>query len=116
MSDKPENQAAETEKGFGTGLRAQLQRRQGEEAQGEAIEAEHARVADLQAELAAEQQLAAEEQQHAETRLREVERADRDRDKARAEVAKMESALADRLKKVEKKESELATRERAADM
>src|SRR5437667_4977439 len=30
MSDKPENQA-ETEKGFGTGLRAQLQRRRSEE-------------------------------------------------------------------------------------
>src|SRR2546423_4636574 len=28
MSDKPDNQPAETEKGFGTGLRAQLQRRQ----------------------------------------------------------------------------------------
>jgi hypothetical protein len=27
MSDKPDNQGAETEKGFGTGLRAQLQRR-----------------------------------------------------------------------------------------
>ena len=27
MSDTPENQGAETEKGFGTGLRAQLQRR-----------------------------------------------------------------------------------------
>ena len=30
MSDQPDNQAAETEKGFGTGLRAQLQRRQEE--------------------------------------------------------------------------------------
>jgi len=27
MSDTPDNQGAETEKGFGTGLRAQLQRR-----------------------------------------------------------------------------------------
>ena len=27
MSDTPEHQGAETEKGFGTGLRAQLQRR-----------------------------------------------------------------------------------------
>ena len=34
MSDTPEHQGAETEKGFGTGLRAQLQRRrEGEEAQ-----------------------------------------------------------------------------------
>ena len=31
MADKPENQAAETEKGFGTGLRAQLERRRGDE-------------------------------------------------------------------------------------
>ena len=29
MSDTPEHQGAETEKGFGTGLRAQLQRRRG---------------------------------------------------------------------------------------
>src|SRR5256885_13889988 len=31
MSDTPENQSADTEKGFGTGLRAQLQRRRDEE-------------------------------------------------------------------------------------
>ena len=31
MADKPENQPAETEKGFGTGLRAQLERRRGDE-------------------------------------------------------------------------------------
>ena len=37
MSDTPENQGAETEKGFGTGLRAQLQRRrEGDEGQAEA--------------------------------------------------------------------------------
>ena len=36
MSDKPDNQAAETEKGFGTGLRAQLQRRQEDGSQPEA--------------------------------------------------------------------------------
>ena len=36
MSDKPENQGAETEKGFGTGLRAQLQRRREDESQPEA--------------------------------------------------------------------------------
>ena len=36
MSDQPDNQGAETEKGFGTGLRAQLQRRRdGEDAQPE---------------------------------------------------------------------------------
>ena len=36
MSHTPENQGAETEKGFGTGLRAQLQRRRdGEDGQGE---------------------------------------------------------------------------------
>ena len=34
MSDKPENQSAETEKGFGTGLRAQLQRRRTEDEEG----------------------------------------------------------------------------------
>src|SRR5919202_5952454 len=34
MADKPENQAAETEKGFGTGLRAQLERRRGDEEAG----------------------------------------------------------------------------------
>src|SRR5919198_935877 len=184
MSDKPENQSAETEKGFGTGLRAQLQRRRSEEdgpaeqaptnvelrfeltarpagegestvvsadmsalkaeleaaqrreatlrlqlektteafdsgmssekelmrraatldereaklaefeveleererrgrGHPEAIEAEHARAAALQAELAAEQQLTAEEQQQAETRLRELQHFDRDREKAR---------------------------------
>jgi hypothetical protein len=33
MSDKPDNQPAETEKGFGTGLRAQLQRRREDETQ-----------------------------------------------------------------------------------
>ena len=31
MADKPENQPAETEKGFGTGLRAQLERRRSDE-------------------------------------------------------------------------------------
>ena len=37
MSDQPDNQGAETEKGFGTGLRAQLQRRRdGEDGQPEA--------------------------------------------------------------------------------
>ncbi|HMD12624.1 MAG TPA: hypothetical protein VKG90_09850, partial [Marmoricola sp.] len=36
MSQTPENQGAETEKGFGTGLRAQLQRRrEGDDGQGE---------------------------------------------------------------------------------
>jgi hypothetical protein len=36
MSDTPENQGAETEKGFGTGLRAQLQRRR--DGEGEQVE------------------------------------------------------------------------------
>src|SRR5438034_2125299 len=200
MSDKPENQSAETEKGFGTGLRAQLQRRRDEEgdeqgqdqaptnvelrfeltarpaaAEGEstvlsadlaavkseleaaqrreaslrlelekrteafdsgmssekdlmrraatldereaklaefeveledrerrvrdqrdAIEAEHTRVADLQAELAAEQALAAEQQEAAERRLHDLQGADREREKALSEVAKAQTALADR--------------------
>src|SRR3954454_10810235 len=38
MSDKPENQAADTEKGFGTGLRAQLQRRRDEDEDGQGPE------------------------------------------------------------------------------
>src|SRR3954451_24662265 len=218
MSDTPENQGAETEKGFGTGLRAQLQRRrEGEdgtpaETQGptnvelrleltarpangetleavvgpdvqalraelqaaqtreatlrdqlqershaydqnvgsekelahravtldegearlaefeveleererrvrdqrEAIEAEHARVANLQAELAAEQALAAEQQEAAEARLRDLQGADRQREKAAGELAKARAALDDREKKLGKKESELATREQAA--
>src|SRR6478752_4822795 len=218
MSDTPENQGAETEKGFGTGLRAQLQRRrEGEdgtpaEAQGstnvelrfeltarpangetleavvgpdvmalraeleaaqareaslrdqlqershayeqnvgsekelahraltlderdaklaefqaeleererrvrdqrEVIEAEHTRVADLQAELASEQALAAERQEAAESRLRELKGADRERDKTKAELSKQQSALADREKKLSKKESELAAREQAS--
>src|SRR5437762_6762519 len=213
MSDTPENQGAETEKGFGTGLRAQLQRRregddgtqtetqgptnvelrleltarpangetieavvgpdvkalraeleaaQAREAtlrdqlqersnaydqnvgsekelahravtldereaklaefeveledrerrvrdQREAIEEEHARVADLQAELAAEQQLAAEQMQQAEMKMHEAANFDRTHGKARAELAKKESALDDRVKRIEKKESELAT-------
>ena len=217
MSDTPENQGAETEKGFGTGLRAQLQRRrEGEdgtpvEAQGstnvelrfeltarpsngetleavvgpdvqalraeleaaqareatlrdqlqershtyeqnvgsekelahraltldereaklaefeveleererrvrdqrEAIEAEHARVADLQAELAAEQALAAEHQEAAEKRLRELQGADRQREKASTELTKARAALDDREKKLARKESEVATREQA---
>src|SRR5947208_346496 len=50
MSDQPENQAAETEKGFGTGLRAQLQRRQSEE--GDAPEAATTNV-ELRLELTA---------------------------------------------------------------
>ena len=36
MSHTPENQGAETEKGFGTGLRAQLQRRR--ETEGEQVD------------------------------------------------------------------------------
>src|ERR671931_1015692 len=188
MPDKPENQAAETEKGFGTGLRAQLQRRrEGDEGQAdstsptnvelrleltarpagevieatvdpavealkaeleaskqreaslhdalneraqaydhnvtsekqlahraatmdereaklaefeveleerewrvrdqsEAIEAEEARLADLQAELAAEQALAAEQKEAAEKRLRDLQGADREREKAAGDL------------------------------
>src|SRR5436190_15487456 len=47
--------------------------------QRDAIEAEHARVANLQAELAAEQALAAEQQEAAERRLRALQGADRER-------------------------------------
>src|SRR5215210_7009403 len=64
--------------------------------QREAIEAEHARVADLQAELAAQQALAAEQQEAAETRLRELESFDRDREKAANELTKARAALDDR--------------------
>ena len=215
MSDRPENQGAETEKGFGTGLRAQLQRRrEGDGAQvdaqsptnvelrfeltarpagdsldgvvnpdvealrvelqaahareaslrdqlqvrseaydqnvgsekelahraatlderearlaefeveleererrvrdqREAIEAEHARVANLQAELTAEQALAAEQREAAEARLRDLEGADRKREKASGELAKARAALDDRERKLAKKESELAPREQA---
>ena len=81
----------------------------------DAIEVEHTRVADLQAELSAEQQLAAERQEQAESRLRELKGADRDRDKAKSELSKQFSALADREKKLERKEKELDTRDRAAE-
>src|SRR5947207_1101496 len=74
--------------------------------QREAIEEEHARVADLQAELAAEQQLAAEQMQQAEMKMREAANFDRSHDKARSDLAKKDAALDDRLKKLEKKESE----------
>src|SRR3954452_19505530 len=67
--------------------------------QREAIEAEHTRVADLQAELAAEQALAAEQQEAAEQRLHDLQGADREREKASSEVAKAQTALADRDRK-----------------
>ena len=218
MSDTPEHQGAETEKGFGTGLRAQLQRRregddgtQGAEAQSptnvelrfeptarpangetlesvgpdvlalraeleaaqareatlrdqlharshaydqnvgsekelahraltldereaklaefevelevrerrvrdqrDVIEAEHTRVADLQAELAAEQALAAEQQEAADKRLRDLQGADRERDKVSSELVKAQGALGDREQKLARKESEVTTREQAA--
>ena len=55
----------------------------------EAIEAEHGRVADLQAELAADQQLAAEQQEQAEKRIRDLAGADRERSKVEADLAKL---------------------------
>jgi DNA repair exonuclease SbcCD ATPase subunit len=81
--------------------------------QREAIEAEHTRVADLQAELAAEQALAAEHQEAAEKRLRDLQGADRQREKASTELSKARAALDDREQKVARKESEVATREQA---
>src|SRR6266516_2478149 len=84
--------------------------------QREVIEAEHARVAELQAELAADQQLAAEQLQKAEARMRQLQGADREREKAAGDLNKQLSALAQREKKQERKESELATREQAADV
>ena len=52
MSDTPENQGAETEKGFGTGLRAQLQRRrEGED--GTPVEAQGSTNVELRFELTA---------------------------------------------------------------
>ena len=52
MSDTPENQGAETEKGFGTGLRAQLQRRrEGED--GTPAEAQGSTNVELRFELTA---------------------------------------------------------------
>jgi chromosome segregation ATPase len=74
-------------------------------AEREAIELEHARVAELQAEAAAEQQLALERQEQAEARLRGLKGADRDREKAKAELSKQFAALADREKKTERRES-----------
>ena len=68
--------------------------------QREAIEAEHTRVADLQAELAAEQALAAEHQEAAEKRLRDLQGADRQREKASTELSKARAALDDREQKV----------------
>ena len=65
------------------------------------IEAEHTRVANLQAELAAEQALAAEQQEAAGKRLRDLQGADREREKALSEVAKAQSALADRENEAE---------------
>jgi len=79
-----------------------------------AIEAEHTRVADLQAELAAEQALAAEHQEAAEKRLRDLQGADRQREKASTELTKARAALDDREKKLARKESEVSTREQAA--
>ena len=51
MSDTPENQGAETEKGFGTGLRAQLQRRR--EGDGTPVEAQGPTNVELRFELTA---------------------------------------------------------------
>jgi len=51
MSDTPENQGAETEKGFGTGLRAQLQRRR--EGDGAPVEAQGPTNVELRFELTA---------------------------------------------------------------
>src|SRR3989442_5460523 len=56
--------------------------------QREVIEAEHARVAELQAELAADQQLAAEQLEQAEARMRQLQGADREREKATGELQK----------------------------
>ena len=206
MADNPENQGAETEKGFGTGLRAQLERRRGDEEAGseqpaptnvelrfelttraaadsdavvhgpdfaelkaeleaaqrreaalrsrldqqaaaydggmsfekdlanraanldareaklaefevdleererkvrdqkDVIETEHARVAELQAELAAEQQLAAEQLEQSDARMREVQNIERDREKASAGLAKQLSGLAQREQKLERRD------------
>ena len=52
MSDTPENQGAETEKGFGTGLRAQLQRRR-EGDDGSQAEAQGSTNVELRFELTA---------------------------------------------------------------
>ena len=51
MSQTPENQGAETEKGFGTGLRAQLQRRR--EGEGEQAESQGSTNVELRLELTA---------------------------------------------------------------
>src|ERR1700749_4100088 len=51
MSDTPEHQGAETEKGFGTGLRAQLQRRR--EGEGEQAESQGSTNVELRLELTA---------------------------------------------------------------
>src|SRR6476646_1181985 len=194
MSDTPENQGAETEKGFGTGLRAQLQRRrEGEdgtpvEAQGSTnvelrfeltarpsngetleavvgpdvqalraeLEAAQAREATLRDQLqershayeqnvGSEKELAhraltlderdaklaefqveleererrvrdqrqaieAEHAEAAEKRLRDLQGADRQREKASTELTKARAALDDREQKVARKESEVATR------
>ena len=82
----------------------------------EAIEAEHGRVADLQAELTAEQQLAAEQQEQAEKRIRDLAGADRSRAKAEADLAKQLAAFGDREKKLANKEHELDARERATEV
>src|SRR5581483_2609210 len=81
--------------------------------QRQTIEAEHSRMAELQAELAADQATSAEQKEAAERKLRELKSFDRDRSKFAAELEKQRNALADREKKLARSEQELEARERA---
>src|SRR6266536_3097985 len=107
MTPKKDETNENKKKEFGTGLRAQLERRRDEpdaklaefqaeleererkvRDQRETIEAEHARIAELQAEVAAEQQLSADRHEQAEKKLRELKSFDRDRSKFSSELEK----------------------------
>src|ERR671937_688868 len=143
MAPRKKDTTNETnKKEFGTGLRAQLERRR-EEPEAPKIEAQPnvelrfeltARPAsdaepitvvsdgateDLRRQLAAakareeELQLSAERHEQAEAKLRELKAFDRDRSKFGHELEKQRKTLADREKKLSRAEQELETRERA---
>src|SRR5919202_1456747 len=127
-------------KEFGTGLRAQLERRQADEAPkpeaqqpnvelrfeltARPADAEPVTIAasngatdelrkELAAALAREQKLSIERHEQAESKLRELKSFDRDRSKFASELEKQSNALADRERQLTRAEQELQARERA---
>src|SRR6266550_2535575 len=130
MAPKKRDTSETKKKEFGTGLRAQLERRREEPDAAKPADFQPnvelrfeltARPADSEpftvvSDGAAEdlrQQLSAERHEQAEQKLRELKSFDRDRSKFASELEKQRKALADREQKLARAEQELEARERA---